>query len=121
MENVKSILDSALATIDGAMAVALVDYASGMALGMEGKGTGINLEVAAAGNTDVVRAKLRTMESLGIEGTIEDILITLDLQYHLIYLIPGKNLFLYLVLSKDRSNLGMARYKLKALAADLKI
>ena len=119
MENVKSILESALSTIDGAMAVALVDYGSGMALGT--LGSGLNLDMAAAGNTEVVRAKLRTMESLGIQGSIEDILITLDTQYHIIYLVPNKSLFMYLVLSKDRANLAMARYKLKALTADLKI
>ena len=90
-----------------------------MALGT--LGSGLNLDMAAAGNTEVVRAKLRTMESLGIQGSIEDILITLDTQYHIIYLVPNKSLFMYLVLSKDRANLAMARYKLKALTADLKI
>lgn len=119
MENVKTILDSVMSGIDGAMAAALVDYSSGMALGTAG--SGINLDVAAAGNTDVVRAKLRTMESLGIQGSIEDILITLDTQYHIIYLVPGKSLFMYLVLSKDRANLAMARYRLKSLTSDLQV
>lgn len=119
MENVKSILESALSTIEGAMAVALVDYGSGMAMGTAG--TGINLEVAAAGNTEVVKAKLRTMESLGLQDSIEDIMITLDTQYHIIYLVPGKTLFMYLVLSKSRANLAMARYKLKTLGTELKI
>jgi len=119
MANVKTTLDSVLNDIEGAMAAALVDYDSGMALGTAG--TGVNLEVAAAGNTEVVKAKIRTMQALGIQGSIEDILITLQQQYHIIYLIPGQTLFLYLVLNKDRANLAMARYKLKALAADLKL
>ena len=119
MANVKETLDSTLHTIDGAMAAALVDYSSGMALGTIG--AGVNLELAAAGNTEVVRAKLRTMDSLGIKGGIEDILITLDKQYHIIYLIPGQSLFLYLVLNRDQANLAMARYKLKGLASDIKI
>lgn len=119
MANVKEILDSAVRTIDGAMAAALVDYSSGMALGMVG--SGVNLEMAAAGNTEVVRAKMRTMEALGIQGNIEDILITLDRQYHIIYLMPHLRLFMYLVLNKDQANLAMARYKLKALSQDIKI
>lgn len=119
MANAKETLDAALQTIDGAAAAALVDYSSGMALGTAG--SGVNLEVAAAGNTEVVRAKLRTMDALGIKGGIEDILITLEKQYHIIYLIPGQTLFLYLVLNRDQANLAMARYKLKALGSDIKI
>ncbi|ALW90353.1 hypothetical protein AUC44_07445 [Deinococcus actinosclerus] len=118
MSNVKDILDSAMG-IDGALAAALVDYSSGMALGTAGGG--MNLELAAAGNTEVVRAKLRTMESLGIKGQIEDILITLESQYHIIYVMPQLSMFLYLVLSKDRANLAMARFKLKSLAGTISV
>lgn len=118
MANVKETLVSVM-NIDGANAAALVDYGSGMALGTIG--TGIDLEVAAAGNSDVVRAKLRTMEALGIEGQIEDILITLQDQYHVIYLIRDQGLFLYLALNKEKANLAMARYKLRSLAKDITI
>ena len=72
-----------------------------MALGTLGGSKDFDLDVAAAGNTDVVRAKLRTMEHLGIKDEIEDILITLGDQYHLIRLIKARGtngLFLYLVL-----------------------
>jgi hypothetical protein len=97
--------------IEGAFAAALVDIGSGMALAKVG--SGMNLDVAAAGNTEVVKAKLKTMASLGVKGTIEDILITLESQYHLIRLIPHKQgLFLYLALDKGRANLAMARFKL---------
>lgn len=119
MSSINETLNAALSTIDGATAAALVEYNSGMMLGSAGGG--VNLELAAAGNTDVVKAKMRTMQSLGISGSIEDILITLDSQYHIIYLVPGQTLFLYLVLQKDRANLALARYKLKALGAELKV
>jgi predicted regulator of Ras-like GTPase activity (Roadblock/LC7/MglB family) len=119
MANVKETLNAATSSIDGAMAAALVDYESGMALGMAG--SGVDLELAAAGNTEVVRAKMRTMDMLGIKGEIEDILITLQSQYHIIYIVPDRSLFLYLVLAKDKANLAMARYKLKSLVAALSI
>ena len=64
-----------LLSIDGAMCAALVDSSSGMILGQ--LGSGVDLEIAAAGNTEVVRAKLKTMRALGITDAIEDILITL--------------------------------------------
>ncbi|MEU5466371.1 hypothetical protein AB0H06_32945, partial [Streptomyces althioticus] len=82
MANTETSLKECLSSIDGATAAALVDYTSGMALGTLGGGKDLNLEVAAAGNTDVVRSKLRTMELLGLKEEIEDILITLNSQPH---------------------------------------
>ncbi|MBL8265327.1 hypothetical protein [Steroidobacter sp.] len=97
-----------LLRIDGALCAALVDANSGMMLGSAG--TGLDLELAAAGNTEVVRAKLRTMKSLGLNDAIEDILITLSKQYHIIRPVAAKpGIFMYLVLDKARSNLALAR------------
>ena len=112
MSNLDVVLKEAL-SLEGAKAVALFDHGSGMALATAGD-AGLDLELAAAGNSDVIRAKLRTMDSLGIEEEIEDILITLGSQYHLIRLVksvPGQ-LFLYYVLDKSRANLAMARHRL---------
>jgi hypothetical protein len=120
-------LDSALKdamTIDGAIGVALVDYTSGMTLGVAGGTPEIDLTVAAAGNTDVVRAKLRTIEMLKLNDEIEDMLITLGGQYHIIRPLAsrtGKGLFLYLMLSKTRSNLALARHQLRSIEGQLEL
>ncbi|MFD3664221.1 hypothetical protein ACFWVF_27140 [Streptomyces sp. NPDC058659] len=123
MANTETSLKEA-AAIDGAIGAALVDYTSGMALGTIGGGKELDLNVAAAGNTDVVRAKVRAMEMLGLGDEIEDILITLGRQYHLIRLLrsQGANgLFLYLALDKERANLAMARHHLKKIATELQV
>jgi hypothetical protein len=97
-----------LMQVDGALCAALVDANSGMSLGKIG--TGIDLDLAAAGNTEVVRAKMKTMKSLGLNDAIEDILITLGKQYHIIRPVAAKpGLFIYLVLDKAKSNLALAR------------
>ncbi|MET7513946.1 hypothetical protein ACFRAO_15440 [Streptomyces sp. NPDC056656] len=124
MANTEASLKDAVTSIEGATAAALVDYTSGMALGTIGGSKDFDLEVAAAGNTDVVRAKLRTMEHLGLKDEIEDILITLGTQYHLIRLLSGRSgngLFLYLVLDSSRANLAMARHQLKKIEAELEV
>lgn len=105
---------------DGAMCVALVDSASGMILGQAG--SGVDLEVAAAGNTEVVRAKIKTMRALGLNDVIEDILITLGKQYHIIRPMARKEgLFIYLVLDKAKSNLAMARRKVQDVEKELMV
>lgn len=99
-----------LAEIDGAMCSSLVDSSTGMILG--DSGSGVDIELAAAGNSEVVKAKLNTMKNLKIKERINDILITLDTQYHIITpLTKHEGLFIYLVLSKSKSNLALARRK----------
>ncbi|MFJ1967307.1 hypothetical protein ACIO93_01400 [Streptomyces sp. NPDC087903] len=124
MTNVEISLKETMTVVEGALGAAVVDYTSGMALGTLGGGKDLDLVVAAAGNTDVVRAKVRTMEHLGLKGEIEDIVITLGTQYHLIRLVKGRQgsgLFVYLVLDRGRSNLAMARHQLKRIETDLEV
>lgn len=97
-----------LMSINGAVGACIVDYTSGMALGTAG--SGVDLELAAAGNSEVLKAKLQTMESLGIKGGIEDILITLSEHFHIIRPCEKhEGLFIYIVLDKKKANLALAR------------
>jgi hypothetical protein len=120
--NIETALKEAM-SIEGALGAALVDWDSGMALGTLGGGKYLDLDLAAAGNTEVVRAKMRTLEALRLNDTVEDILITLTAQYHLIRLLKNADgahkLFLYLVLDRPKANLALARHHLKRIESDL--
>lgn len=124
MGNIETSLKEAMA-IEGAIGVALVDYTSGLTLGVLGGAPVMDMNMAAAGNTDVVRAKVRTLEMLGLSDAIEDILITLDSQYHLIRLVRRRGgqdaFFIYLSLNKSRANLGLARHQLRKIEAELEV
>ena len=119
MANINEVLADVL-ELDGALGACVVDSNSGMMLGS--KGGGVDLEIAAAGNTEVIRAKRKTMKALALGEAIEDILITLGSQYHLLRpLSTNEALFIYLVLDKAKGNLAMARLKLSGLEKSLVI
>jgi len=119
MSNITESLEK-IQRIDGFLGTALVDSESGMTLGVNGGGPNLNLEVAAAGNTEVVRAKRKTMKNLNLRDDIEDILITLGKQYHLIRPMRSRpGVFVYVALDRTRANLAMARLTLADVEKDL--
>ena len=75
-------------------------------------GSGVDMEIAAAGNTEVVRAKLKALRASRLKDGIEDILITLGKYHHIIQpSIHQEGVFLYVVLDRQRSNLAKGRRK----------
>ena len=121
MSNIKESLSKVM-QLDGAVGTCVVDSNSGMMLGSDSNNCPLNLEVASAGNTEVVRAKRKTMRALNLKDTIEDILITLHGQYHLIRPLSSNDaLFIYLVLDKSRGNLAMARHQLAGIEREISV
>jgi hypothetical protein len=121
MANAKEAL-AKLMEIEGIIGACIVDSNSGMMLGSAGGGGTLNLELAAAGNTEVVRAKRKTMKSLNLSDPIEDILITLGRQYHLLRpLSTNDALFIYVALDRGRANLALARHQLSIAEKDLQV
>ena len=108
-----------LMEIDGCIGCCIVDSNSGMMLGATGGGS-ISLEIAAAGNTEVVRSKRKTLKAINLQEQIEDILITLSRQYHLIRPLSSNDaLFIYIVLDRAKANLAMARHQLTQIEREL--
>lgn len=110
-----------LKKLDGFLAASLVDSSSGMTLDTLSVGN-FPIDLASAANTEVVRAKLRAMEAINLgDDTIEDILISLNSQYHLIRpLSSNRDIFIYVALERNRANLALARLELKKLESSIK-
>ncbi len=93
---------------NGFIAASLVDLDSGMTLAIKASRTEFDLTAASAYNSELVKQKLKIMRTLGLSGTIEDMLITLTDQIHLVKLV-GPNTFLYLAVDKKLSNIALVR------------
>jgi predicted regulator of Ras-like GTPase activity (Roadblock/LC7/MglB family) len=103
----------------GFIGACVVDSATGMVMATEGGGR-LNMELAAAGNTEVVRSKRRTMASLNLKDGIEDILISLGTQYHLIRpLRSNEAIFVYVALDRKIANLALARLAMQKVEQSL--
>lgn len=112
---------SGLADIAGFVGGCVVDSDTGLMLASEGGGN-LDLEAAGAANTQVVKAKLQAIETLGLDDVIEDILITLGKQFHLIRpLEQNPTVFIYVALDKKAANLGLARIQVKKVEQTLSI
>ena len=105
--DIQDALDTVM-DIDGAVGAAIVDFESGMTLGTIG-GRDLDMELAGAGNTEVLRSKKSIIDDLGLDEEIEDILISLESQYHLIRMCENhEDVFIYLVIDRANGNLGLA-------------
>jgi len=100
--------------LPGLLAVAVVDISSGMSLASH-TNSNINPDTAAAYNTEVVKQKQKAIAALKLQGeTIDDVLITLTNQLHLLKLVNDGKKFIYLVVNPRDTNLAIAREVVRA-------
>ncbi len=120
-ESIMAVNIKALTEIGGFIGGCLVDSETGLMMASEGGGS-LDLEAAGAANTEVVKAKLAAMKMLDLKDHIDDILITLGKQFHLIRpLEKNPTVFLYVALDRKAANLGMARVQVKNVEQTLSI
>jgi hypothetical protein len=119
MSNVTESLER-LVELAGAQCAALVDSNTGMVLGHAGSDVG--LDIAAAANTEVVRAQLKSLGTLGSADVIDDIIITLSTQFDIVRpLASNPSIFVYLAMDKNKSNMALARYKVAECEGQLEL
>ncbi len=119
MANVRTCLEEVM-QLQGITGAVMVDLKNGKMLGIAGDTP--NLDIEAAANTDLMKAKFRVLSSLDSKETIEDIVITLGQRCQLLRCIGGaQGLMIYLNMQRQQASLSEARQKLSQLEAELVI
>lgn len=95
--------------MSGFIAASIVDLESGMTLAARSARSDFDLAVASAYNSELVKQKLKIVKALGLKTTLEDMLLTLGDQLHLIKMFPGGQTFLYLAADRGSTNLAIVR------------
>ncbi|WP_245706800.1 roadblock/LC7 domain-containing protein [Austwickia chelonae] len=102
------IINAIEADTNGFMGASIVDAETGMPLAGKSRLADFDLEAASAYNTEMVKAKQKTIRVLNIQSELEDMLLTLGDQLHLIKMITPTT-FLYLAASRQDTNLALLR------------
>lgn len=117
-KQLNDVLDKIETDTNGFIAASLVDLESGMTLAVKSTRADFDLTAASAYNSELVKQKLKIMRTLGLTGTIEDMLITLSDQIHLVKLVSAST-FLYVAVDKKASNIAIVRSAVNRHAAVL--
>ncbi|SEB43560.1 hypothetical protein SAMN04489761_0699 [Tenacibaculum sp. MAR_2009_124] len=118
MKEILNDLITNLKTIDGFVAVSITDVSSGESYASFTADKKFDPDLASAYNLEVVKAKLKAIDALGLKEEIEDITITLSSQIHIINVAPSGNYFIYLAVDSKKANMGITKamlnkYKVK--------
>jgi hypothetical protein len=112
MANEKALMDvfaKIEGDVTGVIATAVVDLESGMTLAAKSNRPEFDLAVASAYNSELVKQKMKIMRALNLKSNLEDMLLTLTDQFHLIKFLPGGTSFLYLAADRSGTNLAILR------------
>lgn len=100
-ENVKKIA--------GYIAVSVTEIESGISYISDSADPNFDPELASAYNLEVVKAKLKAIDALGLKEDIQDITITLTDQVHILNIASSGAFFVYLAVDSEKGNLGLTK------------
>ena len=96
--------------VPGFIAVSIAEIKSGISYFSLSVQSDFDPEMASAFNLEVVKAKLNAIAALGLKGQgLDDILINLTSQIHIIDISENADYFIYLAVDGKKANLGMTK------------
>lgn len=111
--------DEVKKNIPGYVAVAVTEIKSGISYYSDSSVASFDPELASAFNLEVVKAKLNAISALGLDQNIDDIMITLTNQIHIIDISENNEYFIYLAVDSNKANLGMTKALLNKFKKDI--
>jgi predicted regulator of Ras-like GTPase activity (Roadblock/LC7/MglB family) len=118
-KELEEVINKIEADMTGFIAASVVDLESGMTLSARSARSDFDLAVASAYNSELVKQKQKIMKALGLKTHLEDMLLTLGDQIHLIKIFPGGHTFLYLAADRSTTNLAIVRNSVNRHVASL--
>lgn len=117
-QKIKDALTKIESEISGFIAASVVDMDSGLTLGVHAARPDFDLSAASAYNSEIVKQKLKTIRALNLKSNLEDMLLTLSDQIHLIKLVSPTS-FIYLAADRSQTNLAIVRSAVNKYASEM--
>jgi hypothetical protein len=105
--------------VSGFIAVSVTELETGMSYCSLSLNPDFDPELASAYNLEVVKAKMNAIKALGLNQKINDILITLTDQLHILDVSDDGRYFIYLAVDAKKANLGLTRATLSKFKKDI--
>ncbi len=107
--------------IPGYIACAISEIKSGICYYSHSSVKTFDPELAASFNLEVVKAKMNAISIMELNMSIDNIMITLDSQIHIIEISPKSDYFIYLAVDSAKGNLGMTKSLLNKYKQEINI
>ncbi len=105
--------------VSGFIAVSITEVKTGISYYSLSVNSSFDPELASAYNLEVVKAKLNAIKALGLDQKIENIMINLSSQIHIIDISDAGDYFIYLAVDANKVNLGMTKALLNKYKQDI--
>ena len=110
-----------MATLDGMLGCAIVDASNGLILARDmPEEVSLDLDIAAAACTQALKAHKVAARNMGITDPVEEVMTSAGARHQVMrQLSHYPDLFLFVLLDRQRTNLALARYKLMEVEREL--
>lgn len=95
--------------VPGFIACAVIEIKSGISFYSLSVDPSFDPEIACVYNLEVAKSKMKAIQALGLKDEIQDILITLKTQIHIIDIAANGEYMVYVAVDAVNGNLGMTR------------